>query len=105
MAPSDMNNDYKVRSFQHLYSGYGYNSLGSTCTCHYLIVGSNVFHNGSSSKLNFRFAAEITLLGEVNRIVTRLITRGDVVLRLQGLGLCDLKPDQCVALRTNRCLS
>ena len=41
----------------------------------------------------------------VNRIVTRLITRGDVVLRLQGLGLCDLKPDRCVALRTNRCLS
>jgi hypothetical protein len=53
MAPSDMNNDYKVRSFLHLYSGFGYNSLGSTCTCHYLILGSNVFHNGSSSKLNF----------------------------------------------------
>ena len=30
--------------------------------------------------------------------MTRLITREDVVLRLQGLGLCDLKPDQCVAL-------
>jgi hypothetical protein len=29
--------------------------------------------------------------------VTRLITRGDVVLRLQGPGLCDLKPDRCVA--------
>jgi hypothetical protein len=29
--------------------------------------------------------------------VTRLITRGDVVLRLQGSGLCDLKPDRCVA--------
>ena len=43
----------------------------------------------------------ISLLGEVNRIVTRLITRGDVVLRLQGLGLCDLKPDRCVALRRN----
>jgi hypothetical protein len=26
-----------------------------------------------------------------------LITRGDVVLRLQGSGLCDLKPDRCVA--------
>jgi hypothetical protein len=55
MAPSDMNNDYKVRSFLHLYNGFGYNSLGSTCTCHYLIVGSNVFHNGSSSKLKFWF--------------------------------------------------
>jgi hypothetical protein len=30
--------------------------------------------------------------------MTRLITRGDVVLRLQGSGLCDLKPDRCVAL-------
>jgi hypothetical protein len=29
--------------------------------------------------------------------VTRLITREDVVLRLQGFGLCDLKPDRCVA--------
>ena len=55
MAPSDTNNDYKVHSFLYLHSGFGYNSLGSTCTCHYLIVGSNVFHNGSSSKLNFRF--------------------------------------------------
>ena len=52
-----------------------------------------------------RFVAGISLLGEVNRIVTWLITRGDVVLRLQGLGLCDLKPDRCVAIRTNRCLS
>jgi hypothetical protein len=61
MAPSDVNNDYKVRSFLHLYSGFGYNSLGSTCTCHYLIVGSNVFHNGISSKLNFRFVGSPTV--------------------------------------------
>ena len=61
MAPSDTNNDYKVRSFLHLHSGFGYNSLGSTCTCHYLIVGSNVFHNGSSSKLNFRFVGSPTV--------------------------------------------
>jgi hypothetical protein len=33
-----------------------------------------------------RFATGISLRGEVNRIVTRLIIRGDVVLRLQGLG-------------------
>jgi hypothetical protein len=39
----------------------------------------------------------ISLLGEVNWIVKRLITRGDLVLRLQGWGLCDLKPDRCVA--------
>jgi hypothetical protein len=61
MAPSDMNNDYKVRSFLHLYSGFGYNSLGSICTCYYLIVGSNVFHNGSSSKLNFWFVGSPTV--------------------------------------------
>ena len=61
MAPSDTNNDYKVCSFLHLHSGFGYNSLGSTCTCHYLIVGSNVFHNGSSSKLNFRFIGSPTV--------------------------------------------
>jgi hypothetical protein len=44
-----------------------------------------------------RFAAGISLRGEVNRIVTWLITREDVVLRLQGSGLYDLKPDRCVA--------
>jgi hypothetical protein len=44
-----------------------------------------------------RFAAGISLRGEVNRIVTRLITRGDVVLRLQGSALYDLKPDRYVA--------
>jgi hypothetical protein len=43
-----------------------------------------------------RFTAGISLCGEVNQIVTWLITKGDVVLRLQGLGLCDLKPDRCV---------
>ena len=55
MAPSDTNNDYKVRSFLHLHSGFGYNSLGSTCTCHYLNVGTNMSQHASSSKLNFRF--------------------------------------------------
>jgi hypothetical protein len=44
-----------------------------------------------------QFAAGISLHSEVNRIVTWLITKGDVVLRLQGSGLCDLKPDRCVA--------
>lgn len=46
------------------------------------------------------FAAEISLLDKVNKIVARLITkaRGDVVLRLQASGLCDLKLYRCVAL-------
>jgi hypothetical protein len=42
-----------------------------------------------------------SLLGEVNRIVTQLVTR-EVVLRLLGLGLCDLQLDQCVKSITNQ---
>ena len=61
MTPSDTTIVYKVSSFLHLHSDFWYNSLGSTCTCHYLIVGSNVFHNGSSSKLNFRFVGSPTV--------------------------------------------
>ena len=38
---------YKVSSFQYLHNDFWYNSLGSTCTCQSLIVGTNV-------KLNFR---------------------------------------------------
>jgi hypothetical protein len=47
--------DYKVRSFLYLYSNFGYNSLGSTYTCRYLNVGTNVSQSASPSKLNFRF--------------------------------------------------
>jgi hypothetical protein len=61
MAPSDTNNDYNVRSFLHLHSDFGYNSFGYICTCHYLIVGSNVFHNRSLSKLNFWFVGSPTV--------------------------------------------
>ena len=39
---------YKVSSFLYLHNDFGYNSLGSTCTCQSLIVGTYV-------KLNFRF--------------------------------------------------
>jgi hypothetical protein len=55
MTPTDMTIDYKVRLFLHLYSNFGYNSLGSTCTCRYLNVGTNVSQSASPSKLNFRF--------------------------------------------------
>ena len=48
MTPSDTIIDYKVSSLLPLHNDLWYNSLGSTCTCHYLIVGTNV-------KLNFRF--------------------------------------------------
>jgi hypothetical protein len=47
--------DYKVSSFLHLYSNFWYNSLVSTCTCHYLNVGTNVSQRASSSKLNHLF--------------------------------------------------
>ena len=51
MKPMDMTMivKHKVSSFLYLYNNFGYNSLGSTCTCQSLIVGPNV-------KLNFRFA-------------------------------------------------
>ena len=39
MTPSDMNIDYKVSSFLHLHNDFIYNSLGSTCTYHHLLVG------------------------------------------------------------------
>jgi hypothetical protein len=51
MAPSDMNIDYKVSSFLHLHSDFWYNSLGFTCTCHYLNVDTNVSQRAGSSKL------------------------------------------------------
>ena len=39
---------YKVSSFLYFHNDFWYNSLGFTCTCQSLIVGTNV-------KLNFRF--------------------------------------------------
>jgi hypothetical protein len=55
MTPTNTTIDYKVRLFLHLYSNFGYNSLGSTCTCPYLNVGTNVSQSASPSKLNFCF--------------------------------------------------
>ena len=54
MTPSDMTIDYKVSSLLPLHSDLWYNLLGSTCTCHHLIVGTNV-------KLNFRFVGRLTV--------------------------------------------
>ena len=48
MTPSDTTIAYKVTLLLLFHSDFWHNSLGSTCTCHYLIVGTNV-------KLNFRF--------------------------------------------------
>jgi hypothetical protein len=62
MTPSDTIIDYKVCSFQPLHSNFGYNSLGSTCICHYLNVGTNVSQSGSPLKLNFRFVGSPIVL-------------------------------------------
>ena len=53
MTPSDMTIDYKVISLLHLYSDFWYNSLVSTCTCHYLLVGTNMPQSASPSKFQF----------------------------------------------------
>ena len=53
MTPLDTTIDYKVSPFLHLHSDFWYDSLGSTCTCYYLLVGTNVFQSVSPSKLNF----------------------------------------------------
>jgi hypothetical protein len=55
MTPLDTIIDYKVRLFLYLHSNFGYNLFGSTCTCRYLNVGTNVSQSASPSKLNFQF--------------------------------------------------
>jgi hypothetical protein len=62
MTPTDTTIDYKVRSFLYLHSNFEYNSLGSTCTCHYLKVGTNVSQSISPSKLNFWFVGSLIVL-------------------------------------------
>jgi hypothetical protein len=62
ITPSDTTIDYKVSLFLLLHSGFWYNSLGSICTCHYLLVGTNVSQSASPSKLNCQFVGRPTLL-------------------------------------------
>jgi hypothetical protein len=62
VTPSDTTIDYKVCSFLYLYSDFGYNSLGSTCTCRYLNLGTNMSQSVSSLKLNFRFVGSLAVL-------------------------------------------
>jgi hypothetical protein len=61
MTPSDMTIDYKVSFFLYLYSNFWYNSLGFTCICYYLLVGTNVSQDASPSKLNFLFINDPTM--------------------------------------------
>ena len=62
MTPLDMDIDYKVSLFLHLHNDFLYNSLGSTCTCLYLIEGTIVFQSASSSKSNIQFVGIATML-------------------------------------------
>jgi hypothetical protein len=62
MTPTDTTIDYKVHSFLYLHSNSRYNSLGSTCTCRYLNVGTNMSQSASPSKLNFRFVGSPIVL-------------------------------------------
>jgi len=62
MTPLDITIDYEVSSFIYLYNDFWYNSLGSTCTCHYLIVDSNMPQSAGSSKLNFRYVSSPIVL-------------------------------------------
>jgi len=62
MTHLDMTNDYKVRSFIYLHKDFWYNSLGSICTYHYLLLGMNVYQSARSSMLNFQFASTLTTL-------------------------------------------
>jgi hypothetical protein len=62
MTPSDTTIDYKVCSFLYLHSVFSYKSLGSTCTCRYLNIGTNMSQRASPSKLNFRFVGSSAVL-------------------------------------------
>jgi len=62
MTPSDITIDYKVSSFIYLHNYFWYNSLGSTCSCHYLIVDLNMSQTASLSKLNFRYVGSPIVL-------------------------------------------
>jgi hypothetical protein len=62
MTPTDTTIDYKVGSFLYLHINFGYNSLGSTCTCRYLNIGTNVSQSANPSKLNFRFVGSPIVL-------------------------------------------
>ena len=67
MTPMDMTMivKYKVSWFLYLHNDFWYNSLGSTCTCQSLIVGTDV-------KLNFRF---------VGRLIVDHCQRHNLVIR------------------------
>jgi len=62
MTPLGISIEYMMSSFIYLYNNFWYNSLGSTCTCHYLIVDSNMTQTASLSKLNFQYVVSPIVL-------------------------------------------
>ena len=62
MTSSDMTIDYKMRLFLHVHGNFWCTSLGSTCTYHYLIVGTNASQSARPSKLNIWFAGSPIVL-------------------------------------------
>ena len=85
MTPSDTTIDYKVSSFLHVYGNFWYTSLGSTGTCHYLIVGTNASQSASPSKLNIWFAGRPTILhweGDNSFLRSEFGVNGDLMERL-----------------------
>jgi len=62
MTPLDITIDYMVSSFIYLYNDFWYNSLDLICTCHYLIVDSNMSQSASPSKLNFWYVGSPIVL-------------------------------------------
>ena len=51
MTPLDTTIAYKVSLLLLFHRDFWHNSLGSTCTCHYLLVGANIYQHASPSKL------------------------------------------------------
>ena len=83
MTSSDMTIDYKVSSFLHVHSNFWYTSLGSTCTCHYLIVGTNASQSASPSKLNIWFQVGVLHWeGDNSFIRTEFEVNGNLMERL-----------------------
>ena len=77
MTPSDTIIDYKVSSLLPLHNDLWYNSLGSTCTCHYLIVGTNV-------KLNFQFVGRpiVNHCGGHNSVIRSAIEVHELLMEI-----------------------
>jgi hypothetical protein len=68
VTPMDTTIDYKVRSFLYLHSNFGYNSLGSTCTCPRNKLTSKICQGAASPSFGpFGLCNVSRLLSDVSR--------------------------------------